>query len=337
MITVTLFSRTDCHLCEQAEVDLRQLQSELPHKLVVIDVDSDVDLRRAYGFEVPVVEVGPYKLRAPFDQQELRITLMAAQDRKEQLESLGDPTYKVLVERGQTWTRADGMAYWLSNHYLALFNVFVLVYLGLPLLAPVLVKAGMDLPASFIYRLYSTMCHQWSFRSFFFFGEQAVYPRAQAGVEGVLTFNQATGMGEGNSAEELITARQFIGNETVGYKVALCERDISIWVGILLFGVAYSLTGRRLPALPWYFWILLGMVPIGFDGVSQLLSQPPFNFYAYRESTPLLRTLTGGLFGFTTAWFGYPLTEEAMADTRRIMASKLLRLKSAKSASPTTT
>lgn len=327
MITVMLYSRTDCHLCEQTHQDLVALQSEIPHKLVVIDVDSHPDLRRAYGFEVPVVEVGPYKLRSPINQQELRITLMAAQDRKEQLESLGDPQYQRLVKQGQTWTKADGFAYWLSNHYLALFNLIVLVYLALPILAPVMMKARMETPARLIYRVYGTMCHQWSFRSFFLFGEQAVYPRATAGVEGLLTYSQATGLGEGSTAKELITARQFIGNESVGYKLALCERDMAIWVGILLFGLVYSLSGRRLPPLPWYVWLMIGIVPVGIDGFSQLLSQPPISLYPVRESTPFLRVLTGGLFGITTAWFGYPMTEQAMADTRRIMAGKLLRIK----------
>jgi uncharacterized membrane protein len=82
-----------------------------------------------------------------------------------------------------------------------------------------------------------------------------------------------------------------------------------------------------LPPLSWILWMLIGLVPIGIDGVSQLLSQPPFNFFPYRESTPYLRILTGFLFGFTTAWFGYPLLEESMADTRKILAIKRLRVK----------
>jgi uncharacterized membrane protein len=330
MITVTLYSRADCHLCDETQQELLALQSDIPHKLVVIDVDSHPDIKRAYGYEVPVVEVGPYKLRAPINPQELRITLMAAQDRKDQLESLGDPEYQRLVKAGQTWTKADGFAYWLSNHYLAVFNIIVLVYLGLPVLAPALMKARLETPARLIYRVYGTMCHQWSFRSFFLFGEQVVYPRAAAGVKGLLTFSQATGLGEGSTANELIAAREFVGNDTVGYKMALCERDISIWAGILLFGLVYALVGRRLPPLPWYLWIIIGIAPIGLDGFSQLLSQPPLGFYAFRESTPFLRTLTGALFGVTTAWFGYPMTEQAMADTRRIMASKLLRIKAGK-------
>jgi hypothetical protein len=39
--------------------------------------------------------------------------------------------------------------------------------------------------------------------------------------------------------------------------------------------------------------------------------------------------LTGALFGFTTAWFGYPLVEVTMAETRQIMANKLLRVRKA--------
>jgi uncharacterized membrane protein len=326
MISVTLYSRADCHLCEKALDDLKAIQADIAHHLVVIDVDSSPDLRRAYGFEVPVVEVGPYKLRAPFDEQELRITLMAAQDRKDQLDSIAHPSYLESERHGQKWTSSDGLAYWLSNHYLALFNLFVLIYLAVPFLAPVFMKAGLTAPARIIYKVYSGMCHQWAFRSFFLFGEQIVYPREAAHVDALLTLAQSTGLGENSTAQDLIAAREFVGNEVVGYKIALCERDIMIWIGLLVFGLVFGLAGRRLPPLPWYLWILIGIIPIGIDGVSQLLSQPPFSFYAFRESTPFLRSLTGGLFGFMTAWFGYPMTEQAMAETRAIMASKRLRL-----------
>ena len=122
-----------------------------------------------------------------------------------------------------------------------------------------------------------------------------------------------------------MTARRYTGDETVGYKVALCERDIAIYAGILLFGIVFSLTGRRLGALPWQLWLLIGLVPIGLDGLSQLVSQPPFNFFTLRESTPYMRILTGALFGISTAWFGYPLVEETMHETRQVMAAKRKR------------
>jgi uncharacterized membrane protein len=135
-------------------------------------------------------------------------------------------------------------------------------------------------------------------------------------VPGVLSLSQATGLSEGPSADDLFKARSFTGNEKVGYKVALCERDVAIYAGILLFGVLFSLTRYRLPGLPWYLWILIGVVPIALDGFSQLLSQPPLSFWAFRESTPALRVLTGFLFGFCTAWFGYPVVEETFREMR---------------------
>jgi uncharacterized membrane protein len=78
---------------------------------------------------------------------------------------------------------------------------------------------------------------------------------------------------------------------------------------------------------------LVGILPIAIDGFSQLLSQPPLNMFPYRESTPLLRTITGFLFGFTTAWFGYPIVEESMADVRRFYEQKMARARSQEKAS----
>jgi uncharacterized membrane protein len=327
MITVTLYSREGCQPCEQVRADLDALQGQYPHQLVLVNVDTAPDLRQAYGAEVPVVEVGPYTLRAPIRPAELQMTLAAAAERKQHLEAIHDPTYAEAVRRGQEWSKLDSFAYWLSRHYLAVFNLFVLIYVGLPFLAPALMAAGAQAPARLIYRSYGLVCHQLAYRSFFLFGEQAAYPRAAAGVPGVLTYEQATGYGGAATSNDIITAREFVGNPAIGYKVALCERDVAIYGAILLFGLLFSLTGRRIPAIPWYAWIAIGILPIAVDGLSQFISQPPFNLMPFRESTPLLRVLTGGLFGFTTAWFGYPLVEESMADTRQIMAKKLIRLK----------
>jgi uncharacterized membrane protein len=323
MIKVTLYSRQDCHLCEQAKADLKALNARLPHQLVEIDVDSSPELRRAFGFEVPVVEIGPYKLKAPISQQDLAMTLAAARDRQRHIEQIDQDAE---LYGSTTWSKADAFTHWISNHYLALFNLIILLYLGLPVLAPVLMRAGYTTPANVIYRVYSGVCHQLAFRSFFLFGEQAVYPRAEAGLDGVLSLQQATGLDEGDGGTALLAARRYVGDDQVGYKIALCQRDVLIYGAILLFGLVFGATGRKLPPLPWYLWIGLGMLPIGLDGLSQLASQPPFNFFPYRESTPFFRSLTGFLFGFTTAWFGYPMVEISMADARQVMATKLRRI-----------
>jgi uncharacterized membrane protein len=325
MITVKLYSRKGCSLCDQARVDLQALQAEIPHQLKVVDVDSSPETHRLYGDAAPVVEVGPYKLKAPFDKKELEITLGAVRRGVEQDAAIirERQSAQLQLPTANQWTKADGFSYWLSRHYMALLNTLVLLYIGLPFLAPTLMKAGITIPASGIYQVYGTVCHQLAFRSWFLFGEQSVYPRAAAGVPGVIPFGQATGINE----QDIISARQFIGNNKLGYKIALCERDVAIYGAILLFGLIFVATGRKLPALPWYFWVIIGLAPIGIDGVSQLLSQAPFYLLPYRESTPFLRTLTGGLFGLTTAWFGYPLVEESMADSKQYLSAKLAHIK----------
>jgi uncharacterized membrane protein len=323
MIEVTLFSRLDCHLCEQTESDLVSLQTEVPHHLKVIDIDNDPKLRKQYGFNVPVVVAGPYHLNAPITRQDLLITLRAAQQRESEIVEVTESIEKKkqLVNIG--WSRSDQFSEWLAKHYLAVFNIFIAFYLGLSFLAPVLMKAGATTPATWIYRVYGAMCHELAFRSWFLFGEQVAYPRSAANLGGVLTYLEATGLDE----DDLWAAREFVGNENIGYKVALCQRDVAIYAGLLCFGLIFAITGRRIRSLHWAIWLLVGIVPIAVDGLSQLVSQIPFiPIVSLRESTPFLRTLTGFLFGFTTGWFGYPLVEDSMRDTQRYLDSKRKRL-----------
>lgn len=332
MLTVTLYMREECHLCEQAKADLESLQEQHPHRLVEVDIDSDPALQRAYLVEIPVIEVGPYRLKAPFDRQKITMTLGAASDRRGQLQELGGEAYEARVKRGQRISGADRAISWVSRHYLAILNLVMFLYVGLPFLAPAMMKTGATAPARVLYTIYSPLCHQFGFRSFFLFGEQAYYPLAEAGLD-VVDFETATGITGLSDPNDIsrLQARRYIGDETVGYKVALCERDVAIYASILFFGLLFGLTGRRFPQLHWSLWILLGLGPISLDGFSQLFSQfdwqPLAALLPYRESTPFLRVLTGFLFGFFTAWFAYPNIEETMQETRQFFARKFAQVK----------
>src|SRR4030042_1423634 len=321
MIEVTLYSRKDCHLCDVAETYLEELQAEIPHHLSVIDVDSDSKLRSLYGFNVPVVLSGPYKLSAPFEKNDLEISLKAVQQSREQEKKLDLAIAEGRLKVPVHWNKSDSVSIWLSRHYLAIFNILVFIYVGIPFLAPALMKVGATTPAGIIYKAYSFVCHQFAFRSWFLFGEQIVYPRAEAQVSGLITYQQATGL----DGYDLLAARAFIGNPQLGYKVALCERDVAIYGGIFLFGVIFAFFRRKIKSIHWVIWILVAIVPIGVDGFSQLISQLPISLIPVRESTPLLRTLTGFLFGFVTAWFGYPYVEESMQENRRFLEGKLVQ------------
>jgi uncharacterized membrane protein len=328
MISVVLYSKDDCQLCEEALQDLNDLQNIIDHKLEIINIDGNKELEKKYALDIPVIEVGPYRLKAPFTTQDVEITLRAAAEREKNIADIDRKVAQGAISIPVTITRADRFSHWISKHYMLVLNTIVLIYVGLPFLAPVLMSAGYTSPATALYRFYGLVCHQLAFRSWFIFGDQAAYPREAAGVDNLIPFGTATGLNE----EDQISARQFVGNPELGYKIALCERDVAIYGGILLFGILFSLSGRRIKHLPWYLWLLVGILPIALDGFSQLLSQPPLNMFPYRESTPLLRTITGFLFGFTTAWFGYPIVEESMVDLRRYYGQKLDRARAQKEA-----
>jgi uncharacterized membrane protein len=211
---------------------------------------------------------------------------------------------------------ADRISLWLSRHYMLVFNGVITLFLAGAFLTPLLLKMGYSLPASVLYRTYSLTCHQLAFRSWFILGQQPAYPRQAAHVPGLIPYGTATGFDE----NDIFAARDYKGDERLGFKVALCERDVAMYGGLLVFGIIFSLSGRRLPLASWWVWIGLGIMPVAIDGVTQIVSQfpiPAIHFMLpYRESTPFLRTLTGGLFGLTTGWFAYPLVEDSMAATK---------------------
>jgi len=327
-LNVTLYTRKDCGLCDDVKDQLREMQHEFPHRLAEVDIDSDPVLRKTYAESIPVVDIGPYRLHAPISREALAMTLGAARDRRGQLEQSGGAAYQERVRKGEVVTRSDRLYLWISKHYLALLNLIVFVYVGLPFAAPVFMKLDAPAAAAAIYRIYSPLCHQFGFRSFFLFGEQPYYPLREAGLTNLQSFQQITGYTDVADpfSPSRLDARQYVGDSTAGFKVALCERDVAIYGAIVVFGLVFALTRRRLPPLHWLLWILVGLAPIGLDGFSQLFSQ--FNWpwlhqlFPYRESTPVLRVLTGFLFGFGTAWFAYPNIEDSMRETRQFLIKK---------------
>jgi uncharacterized membrane protein len=327
LITVTYYYRKNDPLCLEADRLLEAVAHEYPHQMVRIDIETDPTLQSVFGRDVPVIKAGPYTLQGEMTIERLRMTLGAAQDRQEHLERSGDEKFEERYRRARKISVGDRLVEWLSNHYLGLFNLIVFLFVSIPFLAPVLMETGHPLPARIIYTVYSPLCHQLTFRSWFLFGEQADYPRALAKVPGVASYESAVLNNQNvveTSVDFITVARAFIGNDQLGYKVAICERDVALYGGILLFGVVYALSGRRIKQIPWYFWLIFGLIPIGIDGFSQLPDLIPGMpaWLPMRESTPFLRTLTGGLFGSLTAWYLYPLIEETMKDSRALLTSK---------------
>jgi uncharacterized membrane protein len=232
------------------------------------------------------------------------------------------PSNAPIPPENSTAVRANRWALSLSRHWLRWVLLVIGLYVALPFVAPTLMHFGLTGPANAIYTAYSPLCHQFAFRSWFLFGEQAAYPRAVAHVDGLQPFDaftpdvqQATGSKVDLSqwTEDLIySARAFIGDPKMGYKVALCERDIAIYLTLFIGGLIFSIpyVRQHLRPIPLWLYVVLGIMPIAIDGFSQLLGYPPFNFWPIRETTPFFRTLTGALFGFVNAWLAFPHLED---------------------------
>lgn len=212
---------------------------------------------------------------------------------------------------------ADRFIFWLSKRWLAVFNTLAFLYVGLPFLAPTLMHVGAEGAASVLYTIYGPLCHQLPQRSWFLFGPQLAY-RLPELME--LAGESVSGP----------WASEFIGNQELGYKVAFCQRDAAIYGAIFLFGVVYGLLRRRwrIRPLPWWGYILLGLVPVGLDGGYQFLSYalpalfPGISLKPY-ETTPLMRLITGTLFGLATVWLAYPYIQESMEDVRASLERRI--------------
>jgi uncharacterized membrane protein len=92
----------------------------------------------------------------------------------------------------------------------------------------------------------------------------------------------------------------------LGHQLGLCARNFSIYASMFLGSLAFVLSKKRLPGIPWWIWLLF-MVPMALDGVSQM--------FGLRESTWYLRIITGTLFGLGNVWFALPLMQKSLINT----------------------
>lgn len=226
--------------------------------------------------------------------------------------------------------RANRLALRMARSWLVIALAFLFIYTGLSLSAPVLMKAGYNGAANIIYTLYSPLCHQFAFRSWFLFGDQIVYPREVAGSS-LKSFESYAvrdphfdGIDVYTWSDQLqMAARSFRGNEEMGYKTALCERDVAIYGAMCMAGLLFWPIRHRLRPASLWLYLFLGLVPIGLDGFSQLVSYPPFAYWPVRETLPGYRVLTGAMFGLMNVWLAFPYLEESMCEAIAAISAKL--------------
>lgn len=240
----------------------------------------------------------------------------------------------------------------LSRRWLTVVIVALALYVALAFAAPTLMHLGLTGPGELLYRLYGPFCHQFAFRSFFLYGDQLVYPRAESAADGapfeayaaaspafLERYTYWYGIINDGSEPGTITradlaamspalefaAKDFYGTAQMGYKTALCQRDVAIYGALLLGALLYSVpvVRRRLRPAPWWLFVFLGLGPVGIDGMSQLISYYPFEWWPARETLPIFRAVTGALFGIMFAWAFLPRLDRSFAETTRRLTRQL--------------
>jgi len=214
---------------------------------------------------------------------------------------------------------------WLARHWLFLLNLVMGTFVAGTLLAPLLMRLGLDGPARLVYTLYSFVCHQLPERSYFLFGPN-----------GVNTYSRAQVIAWGADPAYL---RGFVGNAQVGFKAGIAERDMAIYGTFFLAGLGYGLVRRRVRGLSWRAFVLM-VLPMALDGGSHVVSE--VTRLGFRESDAwlatltghvfsqtfyagttlgsfnwLMRTLTGALFAVACVCFAYPYLQQAFASASK--------------------
>ncbi len=91
-----------------------------------------------------------------------------------------------------------------------------------------------------------------------------------------------------------------------GHQLGLCARNFSIYTSMFLGSLAFVISKKRLPGIPWWLWIIM-MMPMAWDGITQM--------FGLRESDWILRLVTGTLFGLGNVWFALPLMHKSIIET----------------------
>jgi glutaredoxin len=78
VITLTLYSRPGCHLCDEMKAVINRVAQSNPLQLEEIDISANADLEARYGLEIPVLMVeGRKAAKYRIGEAELRKLLAA--------------------------------------------------------------------------------------------------------------------------------------------------------------------------------------------------------------------------------------------------------------------
>lgn len=76
LIQIDIYSRPGCHLCDEAKEVVERVRARFPFSLRVIDIETDPELQKSYGEQIPVVFINgnkAFKFRVDEAELEKRV------------------------------------------------------------------------------------------------------------------------------------------------------------------------------------------------------------------------------------------------------------------------
>ncbi len=182
-------------------------------------------------------------------------------------------------------TKTPTVGEWISSHWFGLFLGIYGAWVFMPFLAPGFMYLGWTSVGKTIYFIYSFFCHQLPERSFFLFGQKTMYSLGEIQSVWQNTINP-------------LVLRQFIGNETMGWKIAWSDRMISFYTSVWVFAALWYPFRRKIKTLSWLGFILL-LLPLIIDGSTHMLSDFAGIGQGFRDTNQWLVMLTNSSFPAT--------------------------------------
>lgn len=174
--TATIYTKDDCHLCEEAKSKLKKLQGEFRLTIEEVDIATDPALYGQYKDVIPVVVVdGRTALVSKISEFQLRQAIAGQRPAYTPTRRPAAPKTPVTGRTRDLVIAVDKAIFYLAKHWLLALNTIIGTYAALPLLAPLLMSIGYVKIANLIYFAYGFVCHQMPSRSFFLLGQQMAY------------------------------------------------------------------------------------------------------------------------------------------------------------------
>jgi uncharacterized membrane protein len=213
-----------------------------------------------------------------------------------------------------------------------MISIPLVIYVGLPLLAPLFMQMGWTKLAQMIYSLYSFVCHQYPQRSFFFFGQKYSYSLATIQIW--------------QDTSNPLTLGRFVGNQALGWKVAWSDRMVAMYSSIPVLSWLWYPFRKKIKPLS-LGGLFLFLLPMILDGFSHIISDLAGLGDGFRSNNVWLRMITGNtfldefysgtqlgsfnssmrilsglLFGIGVVWFFFPQLDLLFQKTNKYLVMK---------------